>query len=269
MILGGSPGRTPAQPATVILAYHRVVAGAPESPLAVSRRAFESQMKTLLDWGARPRRLEDLPAPRPRRTALRPAFFAVTFDDAYEETLTVASPILQALGIPATVFAVTALVGSAHPFPWEMKRPSARTPGRSLGWSGLREILRRGHSIGSHTCTHPELTEIPTDVAWGEISKSRRDLESRLGVRIESFCYPRGDLDAGTVAGVARAGYRVGVVTPPQPGIPETGLTRHRVGIYAHDGPLTFRLKMTPLLGVWRRHRWALGRGELRSREAA
>ncbi|MCX5659229.1 MAG: polysaccharide deacetylase family protein [Planctomycetota bacterium] len=45
--------------------------------------------------------------------------FAVTFDDGYEDNLTVAAPLLRAMGIPATFFVVSEYVGTDKRFWWE------------------------------------------------------------------------------------------------------------------------------------------------------
>jgi peptidoglycan/xylan/chitin deacetylase (PgdA/CDA1 family) len=97
----------------VILLYHRV-GDPPCDPfeLAVSAEQFREQLGVLASFGPiRP--LAELA--RDRNGGLA---FAVTFDDGYADNLHVAKPILEDLGVPATVFVTTGTVGG-EPFWWD------------------------------------------------------------------------------------------------------------------------------------------------------
>ncbi|CAN5640907.1 N/A [soil metagenome] len=98
----------------VILLYHRV-AHRVDDPfgLCVSPENFAAHMEILARL-ARPTPLREL-APAP--AGIQPRSVAVTFDDAYEDVLTEALPVLERYGIPATVFAVSDGLGS--PFWWD------------------------------------------------------------------------------------------------------------------------------------------------------
>jgi peptidoglycan/xylan/chitin deacetylase (PgdA/CDA1 family) len=47
-----------------------------------------------------------------------------------------------------------------------------------------------GHEIGSHTCTHPNLTFLPQDELERELKESKDSLENLLDKEITSFAYP-------------------------------------------------------------------------------
>jgi peptidoglycan/xylan/chitin deacetylase (PgdA/CDA1 family) len=110
----------------VILCYHSIV-DRPLPPrlartgLHLDRHRFESQMEYLA------RRFEVVPLDeavrfdpdeRPGRRRSRPRV-ALTFDDGYANNLFLAGPVLGRLGLPATVFVVTRLVGVSDPFWWD------------------------------------------------------------------------------------------------------------------------------------------------------
>lgn len=57
--------------------------------------------------------------------------FAVTFDDGYEDNLTVAAPLLKSMGIPATAFVVSEYVGTDRRFWWESLAEMVRTTPRT------------------------------------------------------------------------------------------------------------------------------------------
>ena len=78
----------------------------------------------------------------------------------------------------------------------------------SLNWEMLEKMQSAGMTIGSHTRTHPLLTNESTERVIEETTRSRRDLEDRLCVKVQHFAYPDGRHNADTTAAVAGAGYR-------------------------------------------------------------
>ena len=79
----------------------------------------------------------------------------------------------------------------------------------------IREWLAAGHDIGSHTLSHPHLTQLPTERAREEISASKKLLEDLFGRPIEHFCYPYGALNPTVRNLVIEAGYRTACTTEP------------------------------------------------------
>jgi peptidoglycan/xylan/chitin deacetylase (PgdA/CDA1 family) len=84
---------------------------------------------------------------------------------------------------------------------------------RSLTWDMVAEMSGRGIMIGSHTKSHPLLTNEAPDTVLDETSASRRQLEQRIGRPVACFAYPDGRFDRAVVRAVAAAGYRVAVTT--------------------------------------------------------
>jgi len=82
--------------------------------------------------------------------------------------------------------------------------------GNHLTWDNVKEMLKDGMEIGSHTKTHPFLNDIKdSEQLKNEIEGSKKILESELGVTIESFANPFGEHSTTTVQTVEDAGYRV------------------------------------------------------------
>lgn len=59
-----------------------------------------------------------------------------------------------------------------------------------LNWNELREMKRGGMCIGSHTMSHPLLTEIPTEEAAIEIVGSKAKIEEELDAPVVHLSYP-------------------------------------------------------------------------------
>ena len=104
----------------LVLGYHRVVdrfdveRRMTFSASLISRQMFERQ----LDWVGRRYdfvSIDDLPQGIERGSSGRRPVAAVTFDDGYRDVYENALPLLKRKGIPAAVFVVTDLVGTARP----------------------------------------------------------------------------------------------------------------------------------------------------------
>ena len=102
---------------------------------------------------------------------------ALSFDDGYREHLKVARE-LATMGIRATFFVIT------HLRYW-MGKPL-------LSHDEIAEIAEMGHEIGSHTCAHPDLTELPRDKLEWELKTSKRYLEDITGKEVLGLAYPFG-----------------------------------------------------------------------------
>jgi len=66
---------------------------------------------------------------------------------------------------------------------------------RMMTWEMARELIQRGHSIGNHSYSHPNIGYISKETKQVEIVESHKLLEQRLGVPPEHFSYPHPCLD--------------------------------------------------------------------------
>ncbi len=130
------------------------------------------------------------------RRALTGPMFCLSFDDGHLSWRDVVAPLLAQLGVPATFFLTSGLVGQ---------------PG-NLTWPDCRDLVAAGHHFGSHTVTHPRLSDTGDDAAVREILDSKKEIEDQLGVEVRDFAAPYGnpavdflDRDLDTVRA---AGYR-------------------------------------------------------------
>lgn len=80
-----------------------------------------------------------------------------------------------------------------------------------LNWDEAREMLRSGMAVGSHTHTHPVLSQLSAEEQRQEMTQSRELLQNALGIRCDTLAYPVGNPDsytAETQAIAREAGYR-------------------------------------------------------------
>jgi peptidoglycan/xylan/chitin deacetylase (PgdA/CDA1 family) len=114
---------------------------------------------------------------------------AITFDDGYLDNYQYAAPILEELGLPATFFVVSRFIETEHLAWWDKK---LHTPPKWMSWDQVRDLNRRGFSIGAHTSTHVNLGEVRGEEAKREITLCRDELMARVPCNVEMFAYPYG-----------------------------------------------------------------------------
>lgn len=213
-----TPAPTPARPPLVlvseapwagptvfpVLMYHHVTDAPPTSEmnarLTVTEADFARQLAYLRCAGYYSITLSQLfesiynGAPRPEKPVI------LTFDDGYADAYTGAFPQLKQTGFGGTFAIVTGWVGQ---------------PGY-LAWEQIQEMAAGGMEMAAHSVTHPDFGLQPDDIVRDQLSRSRRDLEEKLGQPVGFFVYPAGEpfrfgtaeRQAQVVAMVQEAGYR-------------------------------------------------------------
>lgn len=93
----------------------------------------------------------------------------------------------------------------------ELASPPGPGPERNgpaiLSWDEVREMSAGGFTIGSHTRSHPILTQIHPDRIAEELKGSKERIEKEIGKEVQFLSYPNGNFDAAICRMAARAGY--------------------------------------------------------------
>jgi peptidoglycan/xylan/chitin deacetylase (PgdA/CDA1 family) len=228
--------------AAVVLCYHNVVGngdspdGAPGLHVAIER--FERQVR----WLARHYTvvpLRDFFVQR--RAGMSPPLAAITFDDGYDGVFEHAAPLLERLGIPATVFVVADAPERLSGFWWDQPEViKALTPDRRerwlqqqkgdgaailaeiqasrvamlpaayrpANWATIRAHARGVIDVGVHSATHRSLPTLTDGELDHEVVESRATIHRETGLWPEFFAYPYGSFDARVRDAVRSAGYR-------------------------------------------------------------
>ena len=228
---GGAP--RPPVPRVPVLAYHHVHDGE-DSFFRTWPDAFRRQMELLLDTGRVPATPDRLAALAGAEAAPEPLVL-VTFDDAYVDFLDHAWPVLDRLGIPATVFVVVDAIGGWND--WDDTAPARH---RHLGADDLRRLHAAGVTIGSHTCSHRPLVRLSGAELDDELATSRRRLEDLLGAPVASFAYPGGAAGERERLAAARRYDVAFAFGPGAPGSHDDPFLVPRFDPCFHQGPEDF-----------------------------
>lgn len=186
---------------------------------------------------------------------------AITFDDNYRSVLELAAPILERYGYQGTIFVPTDWPAQGEPMRWQGIDDWLGTPHEyelaSLTWAELRQLADRGWEIGSHTCSHPRLTELDDGALARELLASKERIEQELARPCISFAYPYGDADARVLDATRQAGYRW-AATIPRILSQHSALSWPRAPIYHTDDLRRFRAKVSPALRRLRASRFGI-----------
>ncbi|WP_022668870.1 polysaccharide deacetylase family protein [Desulfospira joergensenii] len=166
----------------------------------------------------------------------------ITFDDGYLDTYQNAFPVLLEFGFPATVFVVSSLVGMTN----NWIEPSSGIERRLCNWTQLREMIKYGIDIGSHTSTHQDLTAVSLKNAIAEILHPKLELEHQLSKPIDSFAYPYGRFTQPIKQAVIEANYQFACSTKSGFNNHETDpFLLHRTDIFGSDTFHAFKQKLS------------------------
>jgi len=224
----------------LVLLYHAVSDTWPHQ-LSVTANALESQLRLLLDRGYRPVTAAQAVSGEGR-------LLHVTFDDAFTSVQD-ALPVLERLGVPATIFACTGYADDPRPLGIPELADELHTHSeelRTMSWGELRALDGRdGVDVESHTISHPHLPALSDAELEEELTASRRRLEEELDRPCRFLAYPFGDCDARVRAAARAAGYDAAFGLPGD----ATGRDRFdlfRVGVWRRDSARRVALKARP-----------------------
>jgi peptidoglycan/xylan/chitin deacetylase (PgdA/CDA1 family) len=238
---------------TLVLCYHALSEHFP-AQLSTTPQRFARQLAWLAHRGYRGITFSEAVERPPGRTV------AVTFDDGYQSVLRLGMPILQELGWPATIFVPTDFIGSGRPMSWQgIDRWLGGEYERELvplSWQELAGLANRGWEVGSHTRSHPRLTQLDDPTLQRQLSDSRASCELRLARPCSSLAYPYGDVDERVVLAATAAGYRSAAALPGPAGAARP-MEWPRVGVYLKDSQARFSVKTSAFVRRIGRYRAA------------
>jgi peptidoglycan/xylan/chitin deacetylase (PgdA/CDA1 family) len=303
-------------PKFVILCYHGI--GESGNPLGVAptRQLFQAQMRYLRE-NYRVVSLDEICRELGSGVKSEPGV-AITFDDGYRSSYTVAFPILQKYRLPATIYVTIESVETGQvawydrvflamavapsgalqldfdsPCRFQLNSPVDRLraalelvallrtlsnserrkccallerkiglpqnalSSRVLTWEEILTMHQAGIAFGSHTLTHPVVSQLTHQELEQELGSSKCLLEKKLGIPVLDFAFPFGkasDRSPLALEILSRFGYRSAVTTVAGVNTP-------------HVNPFELRRLQVGSNGSLARFAFDLGRAFLRADE--
>ena len=221
-----------------IFSYHRVGDPKGDHVPTVTPDSFRKQLAFIARSHYTVWDLQDIVDQMRQGRAIGRRSVVITFDDGYEETSTVAAPLLRQFGFRATVFVTPTEVGLPGFMTWEQLRTG--------GTDGL--------TIGSHTMHHVYLPLLSQDRMHQELTESKRALERELGRPVVLLSYPVGGYTSAIQEAAKTSSYRAACTT-------NRGTTRTRDDLFAlrrikmterDEHPLRLRMKLAGYYDLFR-----------------
>lgn len=128
--------------------------------------------------------------------------FVITFDDGYKDILKTKT-YFKKLGIKPGLFVLS---DSIHANFQELG-----TKRKFLTERNIKNLKNSGWEIGSHSATHSDLTTLDKQTLLDEIKISKKELEKKLGFKINYFAYPKGRYSLKVLKVVRESGFNLGL----------------------------------------------------------
>lgn len=192
------------KPKAAIICYHSI--SDDQTIIDVSRRNFIDQLDYLMSiYEIVP--LDKIVDYAQGRIDLYKPSAAITFDDGYKDLYDNVVPTFRKFNIPATVFAIADQSN--------IQRDEVENEKPLLSFEQMKEMIKSGWTIGSHTKTHANLTTLPRYKCEDEILESKRILEKALDCRIDYFAFPKGLYDEASIKICEQSEYRAAFSARP------------------------------------------------------
>lgn len=169
-------------------------------------------------------------------------YSVITFDDAFVSVWRNAWPELRSRRIPWTVFVPTGSLGI--PPQW-LDHNHADAQEVVASAEMLRSLATDERvTIGSHSVTHPNFSQLDDTQARFEFEQSKSDLEAIIEKKVDSFSFPHGAYNPHLIELARKLGYRrVYTIEPELIRHPRDPFVLGRIRVDFADWPVEFRLK--------------------------
>jgi peptidoglycan/xylan/chitin deacetylase (PgdA/CDA1 family) len=170
-----------------VLGYHDFSESASETAMRIRTSKFRKQMEAIRQLGIPVIPMADFISWKDGLKEIPDKAVVITIDDGWKSTYTDAYPILKEFGYPFTIYLYKNYVDGG---------------GKALTTTMIREMMKHGGTIGSHSVSHPFPQAVKASRKRGpqayerfldiELGESKRFLEEKFGVPVTTYAYPGG-----------------------------------------------------------------------------
>ncbi len=124
----------------------------------------------------------------------KPAAISFTFDDGSQSQATIVAPLFEEFGYRATFFVIAGLTREKPSDPvLTLRRDWA-----AVTWAEWRDVVARGHEIGSHSWSHPKLTLLNSGSELRhQLAASARLIEKKVDRPVRAIAFPYNQFNNG------------------------------------------------------------------------
>ena len=187
-----------------ILLYH-CIDDSPQNTYWISTQEFDSQMNFLTENSYESISMRELYDYNHNSGVLPSKPVVITFDDGCQNLYANAYPILKKHGLIAEIYLI---VDSVVDTPSERQNSASGKEANKLGetgetsktayltWPEIKEMSDDGIVFGSHSKSHPPMSELDDVNTTFELLYSKLAIVANTGADVTSFAYPFGDASA-------------------------------------------------------------------------
>ena len=215
-----------------ILGYHQFSKSADETEMLIRTSKFRRQLGVIGELGLTVVSMDQFIRWKKGELDLPERCVMSTIDDGWKAVYTEAFPILREFGHPFTLFLYKNYVEGGN---------------KALTNAMIKEMMKHGATIGSHSVSHPYPAEIKEHRAKDlegfkrflrtEMGESKRFLEMTFGKRVPIYAYPGGFFTDDMFPIAAEIGYEYLFTVQPAKvtrGAPDRALPRYMI-LGTHD----------------------------------
>lgn len=181
------PAQTDDGVRVAVLGYHEFSETETETAMRIRTSKFREQLETIRELGLAVIPMSDFIAWKNGEKSIPSKSIVITIDDGWKSVYTDAYPILKEFDYPFTVYLYKNYVDGG---------------GKALTTEMVREMMRHGATIGSHSTSHPYPQTVKKYINRGpkeydqfldvEMSESKRFLEQKFKKTVTTYAYPGG-----------------------------------------------------------------------------